>query len=66
MAYGLSRSIWGGKFFLLLALFTLLFTPGIIPNYLAVKQYGLLNSYAALILPSWSTPSTWSCCGSSS
>lgn len=51
MAYGLSRGVWGGKYFLLLALFTLLFTPGIIPNYLTVKQYGLLNSYAALILP---------------
>ena len=51
MAYGLSRQVWGGKYFLLLALFTLLFTPGIIPNYLAVKQYGLLNSYASLILP---------------
>jgi putative aldouronate transport system permease protein len=51
MAYGLSRRVWGGKFFLLLALFTLLFTPGIIPNYLAVKQYGLLNTYAALVLP---------------
>jgi len=51
MAYGLSRPVWGGKYFLLIALFTLLFTPGIIPNYLAVKQYGLLNSYAALILP---------------
>jgi putative aldouronate transport system permease protein len=51
MAYGLSRKIWGSKFFLLLALTTLLFTPGIIANYLAVKQLGLLNSYASLILP---------------
>jgi putative aldouronate transport system permease protein len=51
MAYGLSRKIWGGKFFLLLALTTLLFTPGIIANYLAVKQLGLLNTYASLILP---------------
>ena len=51
MAYGLSRRIVGGRFFLLMALTTILFTPGIIPNYLAVKQYGLLNSYAALILP---------------
>ena len=51
MAYGLSRHVWGGRYFLLLALFTLLFTPGIIPNYLAVKQYGLLNTYASLILP---------------
>src|SRR5262249_31346710 len=44
MAYGLSRKIWGSKFFLLLALTTLLFTPGIIANYLAVKQLGLLNT----------------------
>jgi ABC-type glycerol-3-phosphate transport system permease component len=51
MAYGLSRHVWGGRFFLLLALFTIFFTPGIIPNYLAVKQYGLLNTYASLILP---------------
>jgi ABC-type glycerol-3-phosphate transport system permease component len=51
MAYGLSRRIIGGKWILLLALTTLLFTPGIIPNYLAVKQYGLLNTYASLILP---------------
>jgi putative aldouronate transport system permease protein len=51
MAYGLSRKIVGGKWILVLALTTLLFTPGIIPNYLAVKQYGLLNTYASLILP---------------
>jgi ABC-type glycerol-3-phosphate transport system permease component len=51
MAYGLSRKIIGGKWILLLALTTLLFTPGIIPNYLAVKQYGLLNTYSSLILP---------------
>jgi putative aldouronate transport system permease protein len=51
MAYGLSRRVWGGRFFLMLALFTIFFTPGIIPNYLTVKTYGLLNTYAALILP---------------
>jgi ABC-type glycerol-3-phosphate transport system permease component len=51
MAYGLSRRIWGSRFFLLLALTTLLFTPGIIANYLAVKQLGLLNTYASLVLP---------------
>ena len=51
MAYGLSRRIWGGRVFLFMALGTLLFTPGIIPNYLAVKQLGLLNSYASLVLP---------------
>ena len=51
MAYGLSRPIVGGRVILLIALFTLLFSPGIIPNYLLVKQVGLLNTYGSLILP---------------
>ncbi len=52
MAYGLTRpSVAGSKFILALVLFTLLFTAGIIPNYLLVKQLGLINSYPSLILP---------------
>lgn len=52
LAYGLSRpGVPGRKFVLVLVLFTLLFGPGLIPNYLLVKQLGLLNSYGALILP---------------
>ncbi|OYN94440.1 putative aldouronate transport system permease protein [Propionibacteriaceae bacterium ES.041] len=52
MAYGLSRrGLLGGGFFLMTALLTMLFTPGIIPTFLVVKELGLLNSYAALILP---------------
>jgi ABC-type glycerol-3-phosphate transport system permease component len=51
LAYGLSRPVVGRKPLLLLALFSLLFQPGIIPSYLVVKELGLLNSYAALILP---------------
>ena len=51
MAYALSRPIIFGKAILMMVLFTLLFAPGIIPNYLVVKQLGLLNTYAALILP---------------
>ncbi|MGW7680864.1 carbohydrate ABC transporter permease [Kribbella sp. NPDC054772] len=35
-----------------LVLLTFLFSPGIIPTYLVVKQFGLLDNYAALILPS--------------
>jgi len=38
MAYGLSRKIVGGRIILIIALTTLLFTPGIIPNYLAVNN----------------------------
>ena len=51
MAYGLSRRPRELRVVLYIVLFTMLFTPGIIPNYLIVKQLGLLNSYAALILP---------------
>lgn len=51
MAYGLSRPIMFGRPILLMAVFTLLFAPGIIPNYLVVREVGLLNTYAALILP---------------
>ena len=52
MAFGLSRKgMIGGRFVLALVLFTMLFTSGIIPNYLLIKQLGLLNSFGALILP---------------
>jgi ABC-type glycerol-3-phosphate transport system permease component len=52
LAYGLSRpSVPGSRFFLLLVLATMLFAPGMIPMYLLVKELGLLDSYAALILP---------------
>ncbi len=52
LAFGLSRpSVKGSKFVLLIVLFSLLFSPGLIPNYLLVKELGLLNSYGALIFP---------------
>ena len=53
LAYGLTRTkdVPGAKFVLYLSLFTLLFGAGIIPNYLLVKELGLLDTYAALILP---------------
>ena len=51
LAYACSRPILGGRLILVMALLTLLFPPGIIPSYLVVKQLGLLNSYASLILP---------------
>ena len=52
-AYGLSRTrhVPGTRFVLYLVLGTMLFTSGIIPNYLLMKNLGLLNSYWALILP---------------
>ncbi|MET9021483.1 carbohydrate ABC transporter permease [Actinopolymorpha sp. NPDC004070] len=53
MAYGLSRTreVPGSRFVLILVLGTLLFGAGIIPNFLLVKQLGLLDTYASLILP---------------
>src|SRR4051794_20420745 len=52
LAYGLSkRGVPGTRFVLFLVLGTLLFSPGLIPSYLLVKNLGLLDSYQALILP---------------
>lgn len=52
-AYGLTRTkdVPGAKFSLYFILFSMLFTVGIIPQYLLVKHLGLLNSYWSLILP---------------
>ncbi|WP_327291270.1 carbohydrate ABC transporter permease [Streptomyces sp. NBC_01198] len=52
LAYGLSRTdSVAHRPLLMTVLFALLFTPGIIPSYLVVKQLGLLDSYWSLILP---------------
>jgi len=52
LAYALSRpGSFGQRPILMIVLFSLLFSPGLIPNYLVVKQFGLLDSLLALILP---------------
>lgn len=52
MAYGLTkRHVPGHGFFMGCVIFTLLFSAGIVPNYLLVKSMGLLNSLWALIFP---------------
>ncbi len=51
MAYGLSRPFYGQKTILFMVLFTFLFSAGIIPTYLIVKETGLLDSIWALIIP---------------
>ncbi|MDN5725330.1 MAG: carbohydrate ABC transporter permease [Propionibacteriales bacterium] len=52
-AYGLTRTaeMPGGRVILFLILATMLFSAGIIPNYLLVKELRLLDSYWSLILP---------------
>lgn len=52
MAYPLSRRHLPGRgFFIGLVVFTLVFTGGLIPTYLIVRELGLLDSYWSLILP---------------
>ncbi|MDF2964188.1 MAG: transporter permease [Paenibacillus sp.] len=52
LAYGLSRRrLKGRKVYMMLILLTTLFNPGIIPGYLVVKELGLINHTAALIIP---------------
>jgi putative aldouronate transport system permease protein len=52
MAYPLSRKTLPGRsVILMLVVFTLLFSGGIIPTYLVVKATGLLNTVWAMIIP---------------
>jgi multiple sugar transport system permease protein/putative aldouronate transport system permease protein len=52
LAFWLSRPRAAGAGpMLLLVLGAVLFSPGLIPTYLVVKEFGLLDSYGALVLP---------------
>jgi putative aldouronate transport system permease protein len=52
MAYPLAKRYLPGRALALnLVIFTLVFSGGMIPTYLVVRDLGLLNSYWALILP---------------
>jgi len=52
MAYGLSRKdLDGRKVLMFLVVFTMLFNGGLIPTFLVVKEMGLIDTYAALVLP---------------
>ncbi len=52
LAYGLSRrDSVAHTPLLMVVLLAVLFVPGIIPSYLIVKEFGLLDSYWSLVLP---------------
>ncbi|MDQ0225978.1 carbohydrate ABC transporter permease [Metabacillus niabensis] len=52
MAYSLSRKyLYGRKGINFIIVFTMLFSGGMIPTYLVVRNVGLIDSYWALILP---------------
>lgn len=51
-AYALSKKqLPGGRFIMFAIVFTMMFSGGIIPTYLAVKQVGMLNSVWAMMIP---------------
>lgn len=51
-AYPLSRQdLFGRKFFIFLFIFTMLFSGGLIPTYLLIRDLGMLNSRWALLIP---------------
>ncbi|MCM3749742.1 carbohydrate ABC transporter permease [Paenibacillus pasadenensis] len=51
-AYPLSRpDFYNRRFFTLAIVFTMIFSSGVIPQYLLVKSLGLINSYWAIWLP---------------
>jgi len=51
-AFALSRKkLFGRTFIMMLIVFTMYFSGGLIPRYLVVKQLGLLNSIGAMVLP---------------
>lgn len=45
------RGTVGNKLLLMLVLVSLLFNPGLIPSYLVVQQFGLLDTLLSLIIP---------------
>ena len=52
MAYGLSRKdLIGKKFMLNIVLFTMVFGGGMIPTFLLVRNLGMYDTYASLIIP---------------
>ncbi|MFD1134757.1 carbohydrate ABC transporter permease [Paenibacillus urinalis] len=51
MAYGLTKkTLPGHKWIMGLVIFTLVFSAGVVPNYLLIKELNLLNSHWSLIL----------------
>ena len=52
MAFGLSRpTVRGSRVALFIVLGAMIFSPGMIPSFLIVKELGLINTYPSLILP---------------
>ena len=51
-AYALSRKdLVGKKFFMLMFVFTMFFSGGLIPTFLTIKEFHLYNTFAVMVLP---------------
>jgi putative aldouronate transport system permease protein len=51
-AYALSRKdFYGRKFFNLYFIFTMFFSGGLVPTYLTIQQFHLLNSFTVMVVP---------------
>lgn len=51
LGYALTIDFPGKKQYIYFLLFTIFFSGGLIPNYLVIKQIGLVNNFWSLILP---------------
>jgi len=52
-AYGLSKKyLKGKKIYMIISIITMYFSGGLIPLYLLVRSLGMIDSYAALVVPS--------------
>lgn len=55
-AYPLSGSLKGRSIFMYIIVFTMFFSGGLIPEYLIIKELGLLDTAAVLVLPGLISP----------
>lgn len=52
-AYGMSKKyLKGRKVYMVISVITMYFGGGLIPTYLLIRSLGMINSYAALVIPS--------------
>lgn len=51
MAYGLAHDFPGRNIIMSAIVFTMLFSAGLIPNYLLIKTLGMLDTYWSLLIP---------------
>lgn len=61
-AYALSKKVPGRNLFSLLFVFTMYFSGGMIPTYLVIKQFGMINTVWALLIPTIFGPYNYIIC----